>query len=294
MTVSSIMRRRGVTGDVGIEIEVEGSHLPDTERHWYKERDGSLRDTPESCEYVLREPMALADAKKALTYLSKQYKGNKTRVNDSPRCGVHVHVNCQQLSIVQLYNFMTLYLIFEDMLVRWCGPTREGNLFCLRAQDAEYLLHMLIQAANEKEFRRMFLTDDLRYASMNVNALPRYGSLEFRAMRGTEDMNLIYQWASMLVGLREAAKQFDNPNEIIMSTSEGGNENFLRTVFSEKDAKEFLAMEDWQELMTNGVQRTQELGFLVDWEDLASLGKRVVGGIQVSHDWDDDFPTMDV
>ena len=293
MTICDIMRTPPRRGDVGIEIEVEGYNLPRMlDNFWRVEEDGSLRG--ESAEYVLHKPASLEEAQEALLYLEQQYKANKTRVKGSPRCGVHVHINCQKLSVVELYNFMTLYLIFEELLVKWCGPDREGNLFCLRAQDAEYLTYALTRAALDKEFRRWFGTDDLRYASMNVKALATYGSLEFRAMRGTRDMSTIYKWTEMLFNLRQVAKEFDNPQEIVMAMSMDGAEMLLNRVFQPKHRKVVSNVEGWEESVMRGVRRIQDIAFLPDWEELAGLGKRKVGGLEVPKDWDDDFPTMDI
>jgi hypothetical protein len=293
MSIRKLMRLRETTGDVGLEIEVEGSNLPHTGEHWIVTQDGSLRG--ESCEYVLRRPKSLPEAREALGYLAHRYKENGAQIADSPRCGVHVHVNCQQLTVVQLYNFMVLYLILEDLLVRWCGEEREGNLFCLRAKDAEYLLFVLEQALEDKSFRARFSSDELRYASMNVNALPRYGSLEFRAMRGTKDMDLIYRWAEVLVGLREQAKLYPNPVEIIMQMSGDGYENFLQTSVGDDMASTLMELcPDWEMLLQDGVRRSQDIAYAGDWGELASFPKRRVGGVTVSQDWDDDFPPTDL
>lgn len=297
MTVAKVFRLRSlVEGDVGIEIEVEGSKLPHTDEHWTVTQDGSLRGEypTNACEYVLQRPMSLPEANEALAYLAHRYKENKAKVADSPRCGVHVHVNCQHISLLQLYNFMVMYLIFEDVLVKWCGPTREGNLFCLRAKDAEYLLFVLGRALETKDFRRMFSTDELRYASMNVRSLCTYGSLEFRAMAGTVDMSLIYRWAEMLVGMRERAGQFENPVEMILATSEGGAEAFVRQAFSDENASLIMSIEGWEDLIVEGVRRAQEVAYAGEWEDIASFPKRTVGGLEVSPDWDSDWPTMDL
>lgn len=283
-----------VEGDVGLEIEVEGSNLPRTGEYWNVEHDGSLRgeglDT--ACEYVFRQPLTLKGTKKALTYLKKQYEKNEAVVNDSPRCGVHVHVNCQKLTIVQLYNFMTAYLIFEELLVNWCGPTRVGNLFCLRVKDAEYLLYSLVRALETGDYRRSFATDELRYASMNVKALATYGSLEFRAMRGTDDVSAIYQWAEVLVGLRENSQQFPNPIEMVVGSSMHGLSTLVEQLFGEHSDIIF-SQEGWEQSAMDGVRRVQEVAYAADWEELSRLPKRLVGGLEVEPTWDDDFPPTD-
>ena len=130
-TVREWMRVRNTEGDVGIEVEVEGNNLPHIDEYWNVTHDGSLRG--EALEYVFKRPLELSKAKEALDYLGHHLSKKNVSVLDSGRCGVHVHINCQKLSIVELYNFFTLNFILEDLLTAFCGESRVGNLFCLRA-----------------------------------------------------------------------------------------------------------------------------------------------------------------
>lgn len=299
MTVSKVFHiRHPSPGDVGIEVEVEGTSLPYdkvSRKYWRVESDGSLRggDLDRCCEFVLAEPMSMDKAREALTHLDEAYTKNKSKVTDSPRAGIHVHVNCQRLTMLELYNFITAYLIFENCLVSYCGDDREGNLFCLRAKDAEYLIYTLCQALEDKSFRRTFATDEVRYASMNVRALAQYGSLEFRAMRGTRDMARIALWADLLVNLRDRAQQYENPVEMIMESSEGGFDLLASKLFG--DYAHIIADQpDWQAKAVDGMRRAQEVAFSGDWEEIGSLPKRKVGGIVVPPNWEEDFPPEDV
>lgn len=263
-------------GDVGIEIEVEGRRLPHMGKYWRNEQDGSLRG-PENIEYVLDRPMSLADARKALDYLDDAYKANNSDVHDTVRAGVHVHINVQKLSMIELYNFMVLYIILEELLVKFCGPYREGNLFCLRSCDAEYLLDALQVAASSKHFT-MLVSDQLRYASMNVKALGTYGSLEFRAMRGTRDLDLIYKWAEILVGLREMAKTYENPNRIIEGFSEGQAHGFLHHTLGD-NAHLFLC-DGYERMLCDGMRRAQDVAYCVDWNDYHEVAKKIIGDLE--------------
>lgn len=252
-------------GDVGVEIEVEGKSLPKAfDRYWRVEADGSLRGE-DNAEYVLEKPMTLRQVKLALSHLNMQYKKNNSVVDDTVRAGVHVHINVQQLNIVELYNFMTLYLTLEELLVKFCGPYREGNLFCLRACDAEWLLFRLSEAARTRQFRRILTDDNLRYGSMNVKALGTYGSLEFRAMRGTRDLNLIHKWANILVDLREAAKKFTDPKDIINSYSEGDYVAFLNKCLGEH-VELFKNYDNVPKMLNDGMRRAQDIAFCCDWQ----------------------------
>lgn len=256
--------RRPVTGDLGIEIEVEGNNLPHCDRWWRNEEDGSLKGE-ETREYVLDVPQNLAGVRQALDYLDGLYRTHKSRVDDTVRAGVHVHVNCQQLTLTQLYNFITVYLILENVLVHWCGEYREGNLFCLRATDAEYLLAQIKASIKDprRQLRQRFHRDELRYASMNLKALGDYGSVEFRAMRGTRDLDLIYKWAETLLGLREFAKTFESPADIIQQFSLGGRDAFMQAALG-KNYRDFVC--DGQEAMLwEGMRNAQDIAYSTDW-----------------------------
>lgn len=257
-------------GDVGVEIEVEGENLPTPEKYWRREQDGSLRG--ESAEYVLAKPMTLDQVAIALKSLSLDYKQAGAIVDESVRAGVHVHINVQTLNIVELYNFMTLYLVLEELLVSYCGPTRVGNLFCLRSCDAEYLIDSLKQAARSKRFRNLVI-DELRYASMNVKALGTYGSLEFRAMRSTSDFKLIHQWASILLHLREMAKKFIDPTDIINGFSEGEAYGFLDKVLGEYAY--LFKDEEVGPALTRGMRIAQDVAFCTNWQAFLEPEKKV-------------------
>lgn len=269
--------RRGVAGDIGVEIEAEGQRLPWVEKWWKNEEDGSLKG--ESREYVLLKPGTLEEVREALNHLAACYKANKTVVNDSIRAGVHVHINCQKLTMTQLYNFMTVYLILENILVKWCGDYRQGNLFCLRACDAEYLLNEISAAANDpkKMYARRFKTDNLRYASMNVKALGDYGSLEFRAMRGTRDLDLIYTWAETLLHIRNYAADFANPQNIIELFSQLGPARFAQEALGVNHAE--FNCDNLERRVLDGMRNAQDIAYCTDWMKFEPKMK-TIGGLE--------------
>lgn len=263
-TIFGIPNNMKVVGDVGVEIEVEGLRLPQGDKYWRRDADGSLRGA-ENAEYVLRTPLTLHQLKMALKSLALGYKKNESVIDDSVRAGVHVHINVQDLNIIQLYNYLTLYLVFEELLTKFCGKSREGNLFCLRACDAEFLIQALQYAAQNRRWRTL-VTDDLRYASVNVKALGNYGSLEFRAMRSTKDFDVIQTWAEILVLLREKAKEFFEPTDIINGFSEGESSTFLGRIFGQY--AELFKYEGYEQALTRGVRLAQEVAFCTNWQEL--------------------------
>lgn len=272
MRAFKVYKGYATEGDLGVEIEVEGHNLPDAKHYWKRDYDGSLRG--ECTEYVLRKAMTLPEVKKALISLNKAYKDNKTKVNDSVRAGVHIHVNVQHLTVVQLFNFMTTYIILEDLLVRYCGEYREGNLFCLRIKDADYLLYTLEKVARDKTFHKLN-NDVLRYSSMNVVSLAKYGSLEFRAMRGSRDLKLIGRWAEILLKLRNRAITFSNPKEIVELVNEHGSESFLKAFLGDF-FDEICNGINPEEYIPNGLLRASGLANSADWDSYES---KLIGGL---------------
>ena len=187
---------------VGVEIEMEGTDLPPELKHWRKEHDGSLRG--EGSEYVFRQPYPYEKALDALSEMQMALSKYETKVEDSGRAGVHVHVNVRDMNVDQINTFISLYLLFEDTLMDFCGPDRVGNLFCLRAKDAEELLFALERCMREGEYRAV-ARDEYRYASINCKAIHQYGSLEFRGMRSTSEMGVLIDWIDILLALKELA-----------------------------------------------------------------------------------------
>lgn len=262
-----------VDGDLGVEVEVEGVDLPRLDKYWNTEHDSSLRG--ECAEYVLNKPLKSEELSKALNYLDKAYKKANTQVHDSIRAGVHVHVNVQELSIVELFNFMTAYLVMEEILTKYCGEYREGNLFCLRAKDADWLIYELERAVSRKYYNNLN-TDMLRYAAMNVKSLSQYGSLEFRAMRGTRDLSIIENWANILLGIRDKSVEFNNPQEILHLLNEKGTESFLEV---------FLG--SYKDILTDGIGTEEEL------DTMLSEGSLMVSNLVWNTDWDS-FKTINI
>lgn len=258
----NLPRRYKSKGDVGIEIEVEGENLPHTDNNiWRMERDGSLRGN--SIEYVLSKPMSSEDKAQALSYLDRKYVEEGTVVNDSVRAGVHVHINVQDLTLKEMFSFITAYIILEDILTHYCGEYRQGNLFCLRVKDADYLLYLLERVAKSRDFDE-WNTGQIRYSALNVTSLFKFGSLEFRAMRGTRDMQVINDWADMLLDIREVSREFENPSDVVKLLQEGGAENFLQTFLGDyldnmgDIPNDMLSLED-------GLSRAYDLAMETDW-----------------------------
>jgi hypothetical protein len=266
----------------GVEIEVEGIRLPgpdDMTELWRIERDSSLK-TPEAWEYVLRAPLMLPGVEKAINQLKKLFEIRKGVIHDSVRAGVHIHMNVQSWNIVQLMTFATCYYTIEDLLMKWCGPNREGNLFALRTKDAEYVLFRLIEALEQRNLKSL-KTDNIRYASLNYCSLFKYGTIEFRGMRTSSNLDDVLLWNKIIDELRTSSLNFSNPVEVLDMMSGDGEEQLLQTLLP--TYHELFKSEGFEESVRNSARRVQLLVYGTDWAEFSkqpiNIFKTGTGGL---------------
>jgi hypothetical protein len=269
VNVGVIFNKKSVKGEVGIEIEVEGKKLPhsdDTPEPWLYHPDGSLRGE-DNGEYVLAKPLKFKEVPKALEVLWGVFKEKKSKLDDSNRTSVHVHLNCQQWHLNRLAAFLGLYYTLEECLTEWCGEHRVGNLFCLRGIDAPGTVTSL------KSFIRCDgeypLSECLHYAGLNPNALKKFGSLEVRTLRGCSDPKIIETWVSVLERLYTLSADFPDPREVCTMLSEMGSLAWFETILGDKasiirNAISFTDSDIDQSIKT-GIRLAQDLCYCRDW-----------------------------
>lgn len=249
-----------VEGDVGIEIEVEGMQPLPTRvgEKWRSEMDGSLRGY--SMEYVLKEPCPIERAGTYLKLLKHHLKKNEAEIIYSERAGSHVHVNVQDLTWDEIVYMSLVYYCLEVPLIRYCGPNRVGNHFCLRVKDAEWVLEPLERAIKYNTPTHL-RDEDIRYAALNFNSLFSYGSLEFRAMEVQPDFSKIGEFAKMLVAIREFSRDQANLKTIPQMISGVGPTGWAKNILGE----ELFKLIDYPEFdmdVMRGCQLVQHLFYV--------------------------------
>jgi hypothetical protein len=256
---------RAQAGDVGIEIEMEGVGLAMLTEHgmgkhgadwpWQYKADGSLRG--ESCEWVLNRPVAKDKVNTVLSMLWESKDALRgARFNPSRRCGVHIHMNVQDLTELQVFNLIGTYLAFENLMVRWAGEDRQGNLFCLRASDARELIDALVQAKQAGNLN-VAMTDQIRYASVNINSIGRYGSLEFRALGTPAEPQKISQWVRMLYCIRDLSLEFKSLRDLLYTLSASNAKEMIARTFGPRSV--LRNIEGKEEMLRDGMRNVQDL-----------------------------------
>jgi hypothetical protein len=211
-----LLKIRQTKGDFGVEIECEGANInADCPAGWKAVDDGSLRGNfPDGrCEFVFTQPAGLDVAIDRLADLADAQR--KAKLDFSFRTSVHVHVNCQQMIWPEYCAFLYTSLLMEDILSRYCGDVRMNNRFCLRVSDAEDIIAPIMKMFKQGENSLFDIREnDVRYGFINMAATLKYGSLEFRGMRGTLDVEVLSIWLRALHNIRTFAVKAGNPRAV--------------------------------------------------------------------------------
>lgn len=215
--------------------------------YWKAVKDGSLRNF--GVEFVLRDPLDFVDVKKALDEFEVQTKGVKF-LDGEVGTSIHVHCNVQNESLLFLGNFLTLLLLFENLLVEFSGETRRSNLFALPTKSAEGNLHVMknmFKRLEKGELNSIAHSDEnVKYAAINLSKLSAFGSIEIRCFRGTTKTDEIEQWVSLLDLIFNAARMPGLTPKGIISEMQRRPYEFFSEVFGSK--KVLLQTRDFKRL----------------------------------------------
>lgn len=267
MDIASIFKQDRVSGDVGIEIEVEGENLPSIGFPWRMESDGSLKGSGAGVEYVLGMPVEKSTLPDVISNFSGRF--NNSVVYNSIYAGIHVHANIQHFTLRQLVNLLTCLFVLEEPMVRWCGKTRVGNHFCLRSCDAEWLIEFIRTMILTENPKLMVNNDSIRYAAFNLKAIPLHGSLEFRTLESTIDPERITIWANTILNIVEQSQTYDNPVQIVQDVKRLGPIGFMNKMMGQYAAHFYTA--DCDKLIKDGLIIAQEIAYVKDWNKSYNL-----------------------
>lgn len=255
----------------GVEVELEGTGgiANPTQKvidNWLKHNDGSLRQISpgdEAIEYVLKRPLNLVKAGAALSDLMKFLTEPGKKVYDSYRTSIHVHVNCLADKLIHVYNFITLCIIFDELLASQNGDHRIGNNFCLRARDAQGQIDELILSI--EEYGNIFSANGQhRYSSINFVSLMKFGTVEFRSLECTTDLNRILDWVKVINNLKVASRTFKDPQEIIRSFSHMNVKAFVDKILGDR-AHKYTSVPGYEHMLFDGMRLAQDFAFSSKW-----------------------------
>lgn len=284
LTMKDFLSKKERGGQIGIEVEVEfppevptgnGDQItnPDLKNIggvWLAKLDGSLKN---GIEYYTRQPIMCDDKK--LERIKQLTDKLGLAVQGSPRTSVHVHCNIQDLTPVQLWTAILAYWMVENPLMEYCGNEfRVGNLFCLRLSDADAILNLCYRDLQKKDKPfETFKLDICKYGGQNLSAIRRFGSIEYRGMRGTTDPTLIDDWSTAVHTLINKAKAFTDPSELMNYYRATEKDALLTRLLGYDFAQKVKSHPDYAGLVKQNILRLCDLAYFHD--DWIKWGEKI-------------------
>jgi len=191
---------------LGVEIEVEGAYDVREITGWRREGDGSLRDG--GLELVFSQPKRGPAAQTAIRRAINELV--RARARTSYRTSIHVHcdVESAQLRTKGLIRAIALYILLERALFAWEGNNRECNNFCVPMYKASTVLSdfaRIVQMPPELRRDEMSTFESSRYNALNLHALYKFGTLEFRHMLTDFNYSRVITWINLVTSIMGAA-----------------------------------------------------------------------------------------
>ena len=216
---------------VGIEIEFQNYQGLDKPIYlWNISEDGSLRNNGvEFISIPLKNEYIGEALYEFIACTSKE-------IQFSERTSIHIHINALDLTSEDIYKIFLTYLVVEPVLYNWIGHNREHNIFCVpwyTTQDIFFISNRIKKLDLIFGSGHSIQSSEKRYTGLNLDSLSKFGTLEFRQMYGTRDINKIVDWINILLVLRRSKdiNLVDLTNKIIHLNTYSNYLDFLEFIF---------------------------------------------------------------
>lgn len=248
----------------GIELEIENTgDITTVPSLFHITTDGSLRNNGK--EYIsgpatyhtLYYGLSKFFKKNPLVTLLEEDGDYSPLSNYSDRTSIHVHTNFRDMSLGDLASLLLLYQFLEKVLFAYCGEGREDNIFCTPLSQTLVVRNVLPQLLENKLDIPSLTRDWVKYTALNISPLATYGTVEWRHMPGTNDLNKIAGWLRIIGAIIRTIK--NNPFDYLLNFILNLNTTSLYNGFLDRffwDVPE-LRVKNYIEFMEAGVMDTK-------------------------------------
>lgn len=267
----------------GIELEIEGWQWDRDHPGFRFTEDGSLRPDERGNPGIeaVTEPVRLMHAPGLLRSFFHRFP--VVERNYSERCSIHVHLNVNDMTYEQVGAFSLVYQTLERLLFGFVGHDRDKNIFCVPWSQSGINYKLVSEMAYDPHglARRW-----QKYTALNLQPITTQGTIEFRHLHGTNDVELITNWLRLLGRMREYTlrKSMAELTNVFMEMNTVSNYGaWLDDVF-QQDAVLLRRQPDFEKKLAAGVVDTKYM--LVQPEvPLKKSAKEIPGYVPGGLDW---------
>lgn len=200
----------------GIEVELENANGLVGGRYWTVKEDNSLRNGGR--ELVLRVPVAGYDLRAALNEFGMLVSDEP--VSTGMRTSMHVHMDVRDMTIQQIAQLIVLYAAVESVIYSANGSKqRYTNIYCpgITSNDQASKLAKFVRSAKNNDRMGVYeaVVRSEKYSGLNIKAIERFGSVEFRMHKGTADKEELSEFIKLLTILKKKAMEYESVDAIV-------------------------------------------------------------------------------
>lgn len=184
---------------MGVELEYENAgtaanYMRDS-LAWGTHEDGSLRNG--GIEFVLNKPRCGEELSGAVNEFFKNTRGSGLIANGRTSCHLHVNMSEPETTRDRLQGNIVVYNALEDLFWKQCHKQRRWSGYCMPLLEAQpVLVANLMRPKNGYAWGRNFNAAN-RYSALNLAALARMGSLEYRHFQNPESEEQLNGWIDL-------------------------------------------------------------------------------------------------
>ena len=173
----------------GIEYEIEAikslGSLPSDGRLEIVD-DHSLRNNGKEIRTI---PLTFDEQLETFKFIHSQLKLGKDPFSE--RTSIHVHVNVRELEMSTVRQLILTYALLEPLFFEYVGDVRKSSIFCvpLNYTHLPSIYKLPIQKLVEMWHK---------YTAFNILPMATFGTVEFRHMYGTADLEMFVRWLTAL------------------------------------------------------------------------------------------------
>ena len=182
---------KATTFYAGMECEIESVRSNQNFSRFVCTEDGSLRN--HGYEFI-SDPLTRPELLKEFVALHDWLSFYDKKDAFSTRTSTHVHVNCRSLPVDTIKNLILMYAVYEEVLFAMVAPNRKDNIHCVP------LTETLLNVRYKYDLTNMVASWH-KYTALNILPLQKLGTVEFRHLQGTDDVELVAEWLMVLEGL---------------------------------------------------------------------------------------------
>lgn len=253
---------------VGIEVEVENILTIDpnlTLGFWKIDEDGSLRNNGRE---FISYPISSNYIQPALVHL---FQCLNKDIDFSKRTSIHIHLNARTFDLENLASFLFTYLTMENILFKYADLNRRSNIFCVPLLETNLLDYPITDWKN-----RLFRINETwhKYTALNLLPITEIGTIEFRHMPGTSNLNKLFIWIALIQKLKLYSFKMNMKDVLKRITELNTNSQyhmFVQEVFG--DYYHYLDTTNLKMDMERGVTMVKSCGLNNDYHQVVCANR---------------------